>query len=226
MADVTLRYFDCVGRAQPLRHALTVAGVSFDDVRVPMEKWPELKGDRAFAGPYAGLPTLRWGDDLIVETLPVASYVARRLGQYEGRSAAEIAALEAIVSCSYVEVTLPVGLLIWSDIIWPGVDVDTAYGMHMARLIEKLQLLDATLPEHDDPLVADFFADEAFAVARYLIGPDNEDALRDRLPRLAALHDRLAPRVAALRDRRPARFTSRPDEAKAVARFHAIGGIF
>src|SRR5262245_28398228 len=81
---IELRYFQVVGRAQSLRHALSDAGIVFEDVRIPMTEWPARRDDPTFAGPYRGLPTLRWGDATVAETLAIASFVARRLGQYNG----------------------------------------------------------------------------------------------------------------------------------------------
>src|SRR4051812_5834704 len=98
MTRVTLRYFPIVGRAQPLRHALVDAGVAFDDIRVPLGDWPARRGDPAFAGLFAALPSLSWDADTVSEALAIASYLARRLGQYDGLDDGAIGRLEAVAS--------------------------------------------------------------------------------------------------------------------------------
>src|SRR5687768_17094986 len=103
MNDVVLRYFECLGRAQPLRHALIDAGVAFDDVHVSMSDWSQHKADPAFAGPFGGLPTLSSGGAVVAAALPIASCLGRRLGQYDGLEDAAIARLEAISSNCYLE---------------------------------------------------------------------------------------------------------------------------
>jgi glutathione S-transferase len=51
-----LTYFDIPrGRGEDCRLALFLAGVEFEDERIPFARWPELK-DRT---PFGGLPTLR-----------------------------------------------------------------------------------------------------------------------------------------------------------------------
>lgn len=227
--EIILRYFPVCGRAQPLRHALLDAGVGFEDERIPLADWPARKDDPTMTGPYRSLPTLRWGDALIAETLPIASYVAHRLGHHDGLDQAARARLDAVVSCCYVDVTLPMGVLIWADLAWPGVDLERAWPAQLGRMLEKLALVSQECPGEGflggaRPVMADFYADEAYATLRYVLGRDREPALRERFPRLASLHDRVSarPRLAGARSMRPAQFTSRPDEATAVERLRAV----
>jgi glutathione S-transferase len=228
MNDVILRYFDCLGRAQPLRHALIDAGVAFDDVRVPQAEWPQHKADKTFAGPFGGLPTLSFGGATVAETLPVASFLARRLGHYDGLEDAAIARLEAISSNCYIEIMLRSGELIYADYMYPGADVGGALPGHMGRMLEKIGGVEALSPEGGwfggaRPVMADFFAGEAVEVLRYMLGPAREEALLSRLPRLSALATRVRsrPALAGAWQSRPARFTSRPDEAEVVERLRA-----
>jgi glutathione S-transferase len=226
---IILHYFPVCGRAQPLRHALLDAGVEFEDRRIPLQDWPAHREDPGVAGPYRGLPTLRWGDALIAETLPVASYLAHRLGHYDGLDAAARARLEAVCSCCYVEVTMIAGHVLWADLVWPGVDLEKAWSIHLGRMLGRLASLDEDVPDAGffggaRPVMADFYADEAYATWCYMLGPEREPALRERLPRLAALHDRVGarPRLAGIRRDRPARFTGRPDEDAIVERMRAL----
>ena len=80
---VVLRYFDCLGRAQPIRNALVDAGVAFEDQRITIgQSWRALK-EQAEGGPFGSLPVLEWGDDCVAQAMPIAGYVARRLGHRE-----------------------------------------------------------------------------------------------------------------------------------------------
>lgn len=228
MNNVILRYFDCLGRAQPLRHALIDAGVLFDDVRVPLAEWPQHKADPAFAGPFGGLPTLSSGGAVVAETLPIASLLGRRLGHYDGLEDAAIARLEAISSNCYIEIMLRSGELIWADYMYPGADIGGALPGLVGRMLEKIGGVEALSPEDGwlggaRPVMADFFAGESVEVLRYMLGPAYEEALGARLPRLSALAARVRSRPAIARacESRPAQFTSRPDEAEIVGRFRA-----
>lgn len=229
MNDVVLRYFDCLGRAQPLRHALADAAAAFEDVRVPMEEWPQRKGDPAFGGPYGGLPTLSIGGATVAETLPIASLLARRLGHYDGLDEAAIARSEAICSNCYIEVMLRAGELIYADFIYPGADLARSFPGLLGRMLEKLGGVEAHSPEAgwlggERPVMADFFVGESFEVVRYVLGPARDEALRARMPRLWALAERIRSRPALARawESRPAQFTSRPDEPAVVERLRAM----
>src|ERR1700733_4925079 len=58
---VLLRYFDCLGRTQPLRNALVDAGIAFEDQRLAVgPSWRALK-EQAAGGPFGSLPVLEWG---------------------------------------------------------------------------------------------------------------------------------------------------------------------
>src|SRR5260221_9390189 len=163
---VILRYFPARGRVQPLRHALADAGIGYEDVRFPLTDWPKWRNDRAVAGIFASLPTLTWDDVTLAETLPIASFIARKLGPYEGLDDAASAELEAICSFCYVDVTTRMGELLWADIIYPGADPVTSAPGVLGRMLEKLGRLDARLPASgawlggERPVVADYFAAE------------------------------------------------------------------
>jgi glutathione S-transferase len=226
---VVLRYFPAIGRAQPLRHALADADVAFEDVRIPMAQWPQVRTDAAAAGPFRGLPTVRWGDATIAETLPIATFLGKRLGHYEGKDDVAIAALEAVSSHCYLEIGLRVGDLLWADVVYPGADLGRVAPRVIRRLFDKLDHLDAHLGGRgwfggERPVMADFFAAEALETTRYMLGPSREDALLARWPRLAAHAARIRERPALARawERRPATFTSRNDEPVAVARLRAL----
>lgn len=223
---ITLRYFAVVGRAQPLRHALADAQIAFCDLRVSPLEWPERKADPGFAGPFAGLPTLSCDEDVIAETLSISSFLARRLGHYEGLSEVEISRLEAVCSNCYTEVMLRLGELIWADLIYPGADVVGALPLVLGRMLDKMVRLEATAPDdgwfgRSAPVMADFFAAEAVEALLYLLG--DPEMLRQRMPRLVALSRRIRerPSLSAAFSDRPASFAARPDEEAVIARLRA-----
>ena len=227
-----LRYFDCRGRAQALRDVLIDARVDFTDDRLAVDpSWYALKGDPAIAGPFGSLPLLCSGERLIAQALAIASYLARRLGQYDGRSAEDIARLEMLTSGAYLELTQPAAELYWSwgapadEAGWPG-----WFAGHVKRLHSRLAGFDALSPEAgrflggDAPAVADFFLFEAITEWRLILGPSLLGAL-DQRPRLSALLETLR---AHARDRgcldpgrRPIPFTGNPREAEALVRLRA-----
>lgn len=62
--SLKLTYFDIEGVAEPVRLALALAGVPFEDVRVKFPDWPELKPKT----PYGQLPILQIDDNPEVMT--------------------------------------------------------------------------------------------------------------------------------------------------------------
>jgi glutathione S-transferase len=226
-----LHYFAARGRAQPLRHALADAGVPFEDVRVPLDAWPKLREDAAVSGPFAVLPTLRWGNALVAETLVIAAFLARRLGEHDHADDTAIARADALVSALYVDVMLPAGELIWADLLWPGTDLARATPSILGRMMTKLQRVEQWMRpsgggwSSDERLrVADFFAGEAFELVTYLLDATRASQLAETLPTLAALARRLRerPSLAGAWAARPPTYTARPDESAVVERLRTF----
>ena len=225
---VVLRYFEAQGRAQALRNALSTADIPFEDVRVTLATWPPHREDPAFGGWFASLPTLTWNGDTIAETVSIASYVAKRLGHYDGLAAAEIAKHEAVVSCSYLDIVRSLADLLWVPVLYPGADVATSTPRVLGRSLGKLGRLSALLPGERDsvwlggsrPAVADFFLGEAVEAMRHLLGPARDKALQERIPRAFAHAERLRalPSLANAWKTRPPRLTANPDEPAAIER--------
>ncbi|HKO91444.1 MAG TPA: glutathione S-transferase C-terminal domain-containing protein [Polyangiaceae bacterium] len=227
---ILLRYFEAQGRAQALRHLLADAAVPFEDVRVTLESWPAHRGDADFAGWFGSLPTLHWGNDLIAEALPIASYVCKRLGHYDGLSDAAIARLEAVCSCAYMDVGLRVGETLWAEHIYPGVDLAAAVPRILGRALDKLRRISECLPDTGDwlggsrPTAADFFAAEAYELTRYALGSTRAPVLAANMPRLAAHAERVSTRAAirAATARRPPNFSASPREVGVVERLQKL----
>jgi glutathione S-transferase len=225
---VVLRYFPVLGRAQALRLTLADRQVAFEDVRPTGLDWPRLREDATFGGPFRALPMLSWGDDHVAETLPIASYIAKRSGQYQGLSDAAIARIEAICSCCLMDVTLRVAEMLRADTAYPGSDAPRAFAGLVPRLMPKLELLDAELGAAEwfggkEPVTADFFATEAIDVVAHALGPMRQAALDARLPQLTSLARRVRqrPALAKVYETRPTRITPRPDEDVIIERMRA-----
>ena len=225
---VTLRYFQCAGRAQPLRLALADAGIAFEDLRVAMDEWPAHKLTPAFAGPHACLPTLTWNDATVAETLPIASFLAKRLGQYEGLDDEAIALREAVSSTCYIEILTRVAEVVYADGLHPGVDLPKSFALIGSHMMTKLDRVEANASGDflfgDEPCVPDFFAYEALFHLRRTRAPADHAAFAARYPRLHALEARLdaRPRFAAEKAKRPTGFTVHPNEEGILASVHAV----
>jgi glutathione S-transferase len=227
-AKVALRYFPVLGRAQAIRHALWDAGVDFEDLRVTVADWSAHRENPAIAGPHRSLPTLTWDTALVAETLPIANFIARRLGQCEGMDEEAIAAREAICSSCYLDVVTRFSDVIRADVTYGG-DLGRSLATLAPRILQKIGFVDRQIPENgwlggDEPVVADFFATEAFEVTRYVLGPARDSVLIERFPRLGARARsmRSRPKLAAAWRDRPQRFTARGDEDVVIAQLRAV----
>jgi glutathione S-transferase len=225
---IVLRYFPVIGRAQALRHALTASGHSFEDLRLPLPEWSTRRKDPRFAGVLRALPTLSWDDSLVSETLPIASFLAKRLGHYEGLDDASVALHEAIVSSTYMDVMLRLVEVIRADVHHPGADPACSLVVALPRVLQKFEFVDASLPEAtylggERPTMADFVVAETFEALRYVLGPDRDARLAQRLPRSASLASSVRNRAELARawKIRPERFTARPDEDLVISRLRA-----
>lgn len=218
-----MRYFPIVGRAQALRHALLDTGLRFDDVQLDLMAWHGGTLERGLGGRYHGLPVLVWNDAVISETLPIASFLARELGEYDGLSSVEIARREAISSNCYLELIIRLGELIWCDAMYPGADRHAGLKVIGPRMLQKLGGVEAQLESPwlcgEAPGIADHFAAEALELLRRVLGPAREPALRARFTRLFAHRERLMarPRLRSADAQRPIVFTGRPDEPEVLA---------
>jgi glutathione S-transferase len=226
---VVLRYFACVGRAQPLRHALSDSAVPFSEVRVEREPWSENRDDPGYGGMFRSLPTLTWGNQTLSETLPIASFIAKKLGHYDGLYDFAIAQLEAVSSNCYLEGLVRVYDIITLESVYPGADLQRILPRMIMGLLDKLDPVDDVVPEMgwlggERPALADYFAAEAYEAKRYLLGPARERWLKARLPSLAGLAERIKqrPAIAEAWKQRPATFTSNPNERAIIEKIRAV----
>ena len=74
-----LYYFDLYGRAEATRHAFTLAGVAFEDIRVSGDSWKELKESGKCE--FGSVPMLELDDGTrLSQSLPILRYVVKAYG--------------------------------------------------------------------------------------------------------------------------------------------------
>jgi len=235
-SQITLRYFNCRGRAQALRDVLLDAGLPFNDELVEVgAKWPAQKQDKDFSGPFGSLPLLIWGNDRVAQTLAIASYLSRRLGHYDGRDAQAIAQLEMIASAAYLDLLLAAGEMRWQV----GLAKDEAtwnawFDGYVQRARLRIPYFEQLLASADSqffgdnhPAAADFFVYEAISEWQETLGPSLLDELS--CPRLARFAETIGsrPSLSAYRNagRRPVAFSGSPTDADALKRLQAAAKI-
>jgi glutathione S-transferase len=182
LPPLVLRYFDCRGRAQFIRHYLAARGLEHTDERVALspgfEAWQAMRADRGRAGVFHKLPVLHCGELLVSETLVIQAYLHRASGDEKQLTDAENARHSMLVSSLYNDVMTPIGTLIWADLLFSGVDVGKLARQSLGRIRGHLGSLDRTLEEWDwcaaaanrPIMLADCLLWEELDVARHVFG--------------------------------------------------------
>jgi glutathione S-transferase len=75
MPTLRLSYFDSAGRAEPIRNALRISGIPFEDRRLKFPEFVELRASGAF--PLGSVPVLEVDGLRIAQTAAILRYVAR-----------------------------------------------------------------------------------------------------------------------------------------------------
>lgn len=79
MSDLKLIYFDMHGgRGEPIRLALAMAGVPFEDERFGFEQWPERKESM----PFGAVPVLEVDGKPLAQSNAITRYVGKLTGLY------------------------------------------------------------------------------------------------------------------------------------------------
>jgi len=79
VSKLKLVYFDFHGgRGEPARLALAIAGIEFDEERVPLNDWPRRKADT----PFGGLPVLEIDGARVSQSNGINRYVGKLAGLY------------------------------------------------------------------------------------------------------------------------------------------------
>merc|ERR1711913_186459 len=97
MPNIKLTYFDLRARAEPCRLLLAYGGLQYEDERIPppwepASTWGTLKPTT----PFGQLPLLKWGDEVICQSMACARFIAREVG-LAGNTNMESAQVDEII---------------------------------------------------------------------------------------------------------------------------------
>jgi glutathione S-transferase len=151
---ITLRYFDARGRAQPLRYYFAARGIACTDERVPVaggsnpwKEWMEMREDRARVGPFHKLPVLHYGERTIAETLVIGAFLHRALGDEALLSDTENLRHSMLISSLYSDVVMQVGITLWAEAVYVGLDYPAFVRQVLGRLQGLLGRIEQTLSD-------------------------------------------------------------------------------
>jgi hypothetical protein len=230
--EIRVRYFAARGRAQFLRAYFTTREIPFDDERVPIDagfaSWLAMRENRALSGPLQRLPVLHYGDQLIPETTVIAGFVHRQFGDSDALSDTENLRHEILVSTANIDLLLPVAMLIWSDLMFAGIDVAAFAHKTFDRIHKNLDVIEKALAEWNwvselstrPVTVADCMLWEEIDQAATVFG--RRFSLNDK-PLLARLYHEHPSReiFEKLLAERPCQISGRPGEGEAIRRIQA-----
>ena len=228
---ITLRYFHARGRAQFIRAFLLVRGVDFVDERIKLDNfdnWYAIRDDRTRTGPMQKLPVLEHKGRLIPETLVIAAYLHREIGDREQLDEDLNLRHDVLASTSYVDLMMPLGTLIWASLLLGAPDITTPAKNTLERIKRTLTVLDKTLAEWrwvetvgERPVtVADCLLWEELDQAATVFGPHLSFADFPALARFRDEHPARGTFTARLAEN-PCQLTGRPGEAEEIARIRA-----
>jgi len=80
MSKFTLRYFPLEGRGGPIRNALAIGKVAYEDKIVKFTEWPQVKPTL----PYGQLPVIDINDITINQSTDLLRYASKLAGLYPG----------------------------------------------------------------------------------------------------------------------------------------------
>ena len=224
---ITLRYFDARGRAQFLRYYFHIRDIQFSDERVAVgdnfAAWQEIRDDRSLTGPFRKLPVLQFGDRLVPETLLIAAFVHEALGDAGTISDEDNLRHGMLTSSLIQDVMSPIGMLLWSEILFPGADMAAVAKRTLERLLQHCASLEQALIDwrwqertrRRRVMLADCLLWEELNVATQVFG--SHFAL-SATPLLHSFHEEFSGRErceALLRDQ-PCPITARPNESAAI----------
>jgi glutathione S-transferase len=206
-----------------------VRDIEFADEEVALSAdfaaWSQIRGDRALSGPFHKLPVLHCDGQLIAETPVIAAFVHRRFGDEQRLSAAENLRHAMLMSSLFIDVMTPIGLMIWLDAAYVGVDVPAAAKRTLERLNAQMHNVERTLIEwqwfahmsNRPVMVADCLLWEELSVLQHVFGPH---VPLGSWPELARFHAEFAGRDACERElaAKPRPVTGRPGEPAALAK--------
>jgi len=229
---ITLRYFDARGRAQFLRNYFACRGIEYEDERVPLSadfsEWMAIRGDRSITGPLQRLPILHWNDRMLPETWVIASFLHEQCGDAAVLNESQNLNHQVLVSTLCIDLMLPLGMLIWSERMYPGSDQGAAAKQSFDRIKHYLSVLNTALEEWrwlDESsgrpvLLADCLLWDGLSTAQLVFG----EYLRiEDTPTLARFFKECPGRRAFenLLSAHPCQITGTPSEAEVLPRIRA-----
>jgi glutathione S-transferase len=230
---IALNYFEARGRAQFIRYYFACRGVPFVEERLtagPTGRWPEVRDDRSFAGPFQRLPVLQYGDRSIAETLVIQAFLYRELGDDAQLDDDERLQHQMLISSLASDVMTPIAILLYADLMFPGCDYQGVATRMFDRLRSQLRALDRALEEWDWcgrslrrlPMLADCMLWEELAVVRTVFGARIDFAALPQLLRFEREFVGAADCKRVLSAHPGCPITARPNEAEAIARIQQL----
>jgi len=230
MPSIILRYFDCRGRAQPLRYYLEHLGVKFIDERVPFtdgwNTWAVMKGNPELSGPFGKLPVLVWDGHLLVETNLISSFLQQELDP--SPKAMLINQAQSALSDDLARLYELLNL----DLMAPGADIRLVSQRVESDLTDSLRCYEVAAGGLENPFlhssghsIAAFWLHEVVQMARSLFG-NRADVLISGLSYLSEIMANLAllPALKYTNHAVPTFWTARPDEPESLALMQQILG--
>ena len=149
--EIKLTYFDTRGRGQFIRYYLRYREIPYTDDRIALSdefsEWLSIKDDQNITGPFKKLPVLNWGDNMIAETMVIHSFLHNELGDASNFSSEENYRQAMLASSLYGDFMVQIGTLIWSDILFEGLDLNIAVNKTHQKIQDHLQLLEKTIQD-------------------------------------------------------------------------------
>jgi glutathione S-transferase len=232
-SDLVLRYFAARGRAQFLRYYFRIRDIAFTDDEVPLgadfAAWTQVRADRALSGPFQKLPVLHCDGQMIAETPVIAAFVHQRFGDEGSLSAADNLKHAMLLSSLFGDVMLPIGMLLWADLAYVGLDMSAAAKRTLERLNAHWHNLERTLVEwqwfaraSSRPVTAgDCLLWEELSVSQHVFGAH---VTLGSWPELARFHAEFAGRAVCDQEltSKPRPVTGRPGEPDAIAKLQQV----
>jgi glutathione S-transferase len=230
---ITLRYFAARGRAQFLRYYFHLRKIAFTDERVSLggggAEWQTVRDDRRRSGPFQKLPVLGWGDRVVAETLMIAAFVHEALGDAGALSDDDNLRHGMLTSSLYCDVMMPIGTLLWAEVVYPGTDMRALAKATLERLARHCKALDQSLSDwrwldrarRRRVMLADCLLFEELAVAELVFGASWSLAAT---PTLAKFYEEFPgrPNCETVLREQPAPVTARPEEPAAIAKLQTL----
>lgn len=191
MPKLKLTYFDFHGgRGEAARMALSIAGIAFEDDRVPLGSWPDRKADM----PFGAVPVLEVDGFPLTQSNTINRYVGKLSGLYPSDP------WQAALCDETMDVTEDIATLVTSTF---GIkDPERMKATREALAAGPLSFSLSKLQERLERTGGQFFADGRLTVADLKVAVQAtslRSGILDHIP--TDLADRVAPRLVEHLDR-------------------------